>query len=927
MARIDTDRLKSALPLETLIERCGVELKSKGPNELVGLCPFHTESTPSFTVTPAKQAYYCMGCGAGGDHITFLQGMYSDDFRAAAERLQEMVGGAVNDNIPAPVQRASNKTETAPAWVPAIPAADVPPPRSLRVMRDGQWVDTPVVGAWAYRDREGRLHGYTCRVEFQKDDGTTGKDVIPVTWQKNTASGAEQLRQGALQKPRLLYGTELLDSHPKANIILVEGEKTAEAARRLLASLPVLVMTWPGGGKAAKLADWALLAGRKIVGWPDCDGKADPQTGDYLPYHEQPGVAAMLTIAGLVDAEMRIVRVPDAGQWPDGWDLADAEAEGWTGDQVMQFIKQNLTTAAEILQAATPELAQANDNDPGDYYDQPDDYIPDDLPGHSHHAGTDEPFRILGWDRGRAYYLPAGCPQVTELPAGAHTKLNLLQLAPLRYWREWFPGEKRGQGVEWEMACDSLIRRAQSAGIWNPDIIRGRGAWFDDGRSVVHAGNKVIIDGESYGLQQVPSRYVYEASAPFKLSMDNPMTNSESVKFSRICESLRWERKISGKLLAGWVFLAPICGALDWRPHIWITGGAGSGKSTILSRIIRPALDGTMVFVQGDTSEAGIRQRVKFDALPVVFDEFESEREKAANRVQDVMSLTTQASSDTGAEILKGGAGGKAESFRIRSMFAFASIGVNIKQHAARTRVTVLSLQTPSAGHVETQADTDQYNALIGSILDTLTPDYIARLQARAVRMIPIIRHNARVFAEAAAMGLGTRRMGDQIGTLLAGAFALYNQGEISRQQAADWIAQQDWSDVTDANEERDEVTCLNLIMAHSLRVEICDGVKTRTVGELAEVVSSKVYDKEVYSEHAINALARVGLRVEVNLQGRYQLWVANAHKEVKRILVGTNYADSYSRVLLRIPGADKIPVKKFAGVPARAVSVPLELD
>ena len=48
-----------------------VELKKRGRN-FVGLCPFHAEKTPSFTVTPEKQMYYCFGCQAGGNVFTFL---------------------------------------------------------------------------------------------------------------------------------------------------------------------------------------------------------------------------------------------------------------------------------------------------------------------------------------------------------------------------------------------------------------------------------------------------------------------------------------------------------------------------------------------------------------------------------------------------------------------------------------------------------------------------------------------------------------------------------------------------------------------------------------------------------------------------------------------------------------------------------------
>ena len=48
-----------------------VKLTRKG-SSYFGLCPFHNEKTPSFSVTPGKQMYYCFGCGAGGKVITFL---------------------------------------------------------------------------------------------------------------------------------------------------------------------------------------------------------------------------------------------------------------------------------------------------------------------------------------------------------------------------------------------------------------------------------------------------------------------------------------------------------------------------------------------------------------------------------------------------------------------------------------------------------------------------------------------------------------------------------------------------------------------------------------------------------------------------------------------------------------------------------------
>ena len=56
-----------------------VVLKKKG-KEFVGICPFHDDSKPSMTVSPAKQFYYCFSCGAGGNSIKFLMELQRQSF-------------------------------------------------------------------------------------------------------------------------------------------------------------------------------------------------------------------------------------------------------------------------------------------------------------------------------------------------------------------------------------------------------------------------------------------------------------------------------------------------------------------------------------------------------------------------------------------------------------------------------------------------------------------------------------------------------------------------------------------------------------------------------------------------------------------------------------------------------------------------------
>ena len=77
------------------VVRDHVTLRSAGVGSLKGLCPFHDEKTPSFTVTPARGFYYCFGCGEGGDVITFLQRQQNLSFVEAIQVLADKTGSLI----------------------------------------------------------------------------------------------------------------------------------------------------------------------------------------------------------------------------------------------------------------------------------------------------------------------------------------------------------------------------------------------------------------------------------------------------------------------------------------------------------------------------------------------------------------------------------------------------------------------------------------------------------------------------------------------------------------------------------------------------------------------------------------------------------------------------------------------------------------
>ncbi len=68
-----------------------VTLRRAG-NRFSGLCPFHNESTPSFTVNPALGVYHCFGCGASGDSISFIRAIEHLDFAESVQLLADRAG-------------------------------------------------------------------------------------------------------------------------------------------------------------------------------------------------------------------------------------------------------------------------------------------------------------------------------------------------------------------------------------------------------------------------------------------------------------------------------------------------------------------------------------------------------------------------------------------------------------------------------------------------------------------------------------------------------------------------------------------------------------------------------------------------------------------------------------------------------------------
>ena len=121
-----------------------------------------------------------------------------------------------------------------------------------------------------YVDQAGKLLQHIVRFERPDSDNPskTKKSFCPYTYVKQP-DGSEGWEIGALPAPRPIYGGELLACQPDFPVLIVEGEKCADAARVVFPD--VIVVTWPGGSNATKQVDFSPLVGRVVHLLPDFD--------------------------------------------------------------------------------------------------------------------------------------------------------------------------------------------------------------------------------------------------------------------------------------------------------------------------------------------------------------------------------------------------------------------------------------------------------------------------------------------------------------------------------------------------------------------------------------------------------------------------------------------------------------------------------
>lgn len=821
----------------------------------------------SINLNTAKWADFASDA-RGGDPVSICAAAFHGGDRvAAAKDLGRKTGVYLNG-------------DATPHVVPNVPAAAAKPADVWRSIDPPDDAPAPPLGGfdavYTYLTASGESIRYVGRKNAR---GDARKIYIPVTYgELNGVSGWHKKHPN---EPRCLYGLDRLAAMPDRTVVICEGEKAADAAQAMLPEYPCV--TWSAGTANVVPNDWSPLAGRRVIIWPDNDA----------PGHK--AAAAIQSTLTKIARQVETLHVDDLPEGADAADITPADPVAWLRARL---------TAPE--QEPPPAEDYEDYEQPEPVRHEPENIIP------------------LGHDRGNYYYLSTATGQVEEISAGSHTRAMLSHLASETYYwsRTRFINKS---GVDWNAAADDLRVRCRAAGIYNPDRVRGRGAWLDGDRSVLHIGDRCIVDGVESGLMIPGSRFVYEHSPELAMDIGAPLSTEDANQLRQLCVAAPWESPDHmGQLLSGWCVIAPVCGAMPWRPHLWLTSEPGGGKTWVLDNIIKPIVGPIALEVQSKTTEAGIRQTLGCDARPVIFDEAETQNERDRDRVQLVLDLARQASSEGGAAIIKGSANGKAMQYHIRSCFAFSSINVGLSQAADESRTVVLTLSPDTDDKKRSAA----FAALKAIHAKTMTPGFSGRLLARTLSLLPVIRQNAVIFAEAIARSGKPRRTGDTYGVLMAGAWSLRSRSVITAEEADKQVAGTQWvrEAVVKADVDPEWKRALTILLQYRSRLTNANGrTEDVPIGELIRCVASGQAHGAIHPFDAKLALSRIGIKLGIDAQRAPVLHVANHSSVCCELFAKTPWAASWLGTLTRMPGAKRnAATVRLGGSVTKVFSLPI---
>jgi hypothetical protein len=716
-------------------------------------------------------------------------------------------------------------------------------------------------------------HGKIRMIVVRFKNAQDKKSDIPFTLWKN-GDTIKWRAKGLDINP--LYNLDEIQSRPNDPILLTEGQKKAEATRIMLSEHFVCTGWFNGAGNTHK-TDWAPIQGREIWYCFDADAPGRKSIED------------IKTICDKHDAILHIVYPPPGVK--KGWDLADAIEEGWDAERLLDHINKK----EEFL----------DDDNPYD-------------------------FKMLGM-RGDniVFYISKSARIVQQASSNLSTNFLLVLMARKKWGQYYAKGEG---GIAWEAARDDILRRSENLSMFNAHNVRNSGSWFDRGRIVLHAGDFLFVDCVRMELSEIDSEYIYQKSKPIPFFKETALSTDQATRLkAEIIDKLAFQACAHYYALIGWILLAPFCGLLRWRSNIWMTGPSGCGKSWIFEQIIYAfSADNFGLTGKNDSTGAGFRTALMNSIKSMCMDEMDGTTEKQKVNIGEIISIVRDATSgiNGGAPTLHGSQDAEGRDWYVQTMACFASIGESLKHTADRNRFLVLSLKGPKERQ---PTEREQAFKELQNTVTLLTPSFCNSFHSRTATLLPEVIKCIDVFTEQATKIVGTRRDGDQVGTLMAGAWMVEHDKAATAQEAFSMLGEigvmEYFSSPIEKNDHErmmDEILCHRIVVSDNNERETVSVAQAlsywfamKGVTQIAFVDDAKFPGGTI--ESIQRTLEQFGVKPSCHAKTA-KVNIAAGHSGIRKILERSPWRDNYDSLIRRLPycACDIKGPSAFAGIRVR---------
>lgn len=215
-----------------------------------------------------KGSYFNFENGTGGGPLRLIQETLNFNFEDVKVWASSFLGESNNKFIPSTF-KTSQKYSNTDNWISIKPDGNCKNPPSFKELSKLSLYYNETA-RYTYKNEKGETLFYILRLTSKEDN--LKKIFLPLSFGIDKSNSSPTWSFKAYQttnKP--LYNLNLLTEHPNYKVLLVEGEKTADAANALLLSKGIICLTWSGGASAVSKSNWKVLENRDVVIWPDND--------------------------------------------------------------------------------------------------------------------------------------------------------------------------------------------------------------------------------------------------------------------------------------------------------------------------------------------------------------------------------------------------------------------------------------------------------------------------------------------------------------------------------------------------------------------------------------------------------------------------------------------------------------------------------